>query len=486
MRRIEHNISRFAEQVLDKRDGDGYVYDPKHELRKTDLPDGQDWHETDRGWSSVKGEVRQEDVSSSPMKLYHNEISQSLGNTDYVRENVEESMRQMEMAFSVAETPYDDYKVKIPIPKSDKLRKRRENIERLVNMWSEQNVEKILPAGQEGKVDLLLFDQIKKNPTVGLELSVDKGIKIKNAKDVATLMWKFRDPLQEKLTVISVGAGDKLLSARVATVGLLDSASASPSVILSNLPKGTKRIVISHNHPSGDSSPSKEDLEATRRIKSACDQFGIQLADHVVTNGNYVSFRERNLVNFTPSKYSGGGSPNGMSESPSEQRYNPKDPDYHLAEWEAVPYHMRPKASNPQESRDILEPFDYSARGGKFIHVGKVDTKSRVVGVERISADANGGDDRLHNLTTRIHKSVLANGGCAAYIVGYNYNDPDAHVINDRLSASSKVMGIYPSDFIDKDYRSARTLGIYHPAMPHQALGPEGMFKKPNQGVWGN
>lgn len=56
-------------------------------------------------------------------------------------------------------------------------------------------------------------------------------------------------------------------------------------------------IILVHNHPSGDTLPSSEDREITRRIKEAGDLLGIRLMDHViVVDGDYLSFAESGLL----------------------------------------------------------------------------------------------------------------------------------------------------------------------------------------------
>lgn len=59
--------------------------------------------------------------------------------------------------------------------------------------------------------------------------------------------------------------------------------------------KGANSIVVGHNHPSGDLTPSREDIAVTQRLDSAANILGITLADHVIIgNGNdgYSSWRE--------------------------------------------------------------------------------------------------------------------------------------------------------------------------------------------------
>lgn len=56
-------------------------------------------------------------------------------------------------------------------------------------------------------------------------------------------------------------------------------------------------LVFVHNHPSGDPTPSVEDVEITRRLCSVADLVGIRILDHVVVgDGAYVSFLERGLI----------------------------------------------------------------------------------------------------------------------------------------------------------------------------------------------
>ena len=63
------------------------------------------------------------------------------------------------------------------------------------------------------------------------------------------------------------------------------------------LQKNAVAIVLLHNHPSGDPTPSKEDVLITRRIQEAGRLIGVELLDHIVIGDNcYVSLREKGLV----------------------------------------------------------------------------------------------------------------------------------------------------------------------------------------------
>jgi proteasome lid subunit RPN8/RPN11 len=58
-----------------------------------------------------------------------------------------------------------------------------------------------------------------------------------------------------------------------------------------------RAVIVGHNHPSGDPTPSADDIQVTQRIKSAGAIVGIELFDHIVIAGDrYVSFQERGLI----------------------------------------------------------------------------------------------------------------------------------------------------------------------------------------------
>ena len=63
-------------------------------------------------------------------------------------------------------------------------------------------------------------------------------------------------------------------------------------------------VILAHNHPSGDPTPSKEDCDITRRLIEAAKILGIRIVDHVICGRpgehtpGFVSLREKNLVAF--------------------------------------------------------------------------------------------------------------------------------------------------------------------------------------------
>ena len=104
---------------------------------------------------------------------------------------------------------------------------------------------------------------------------------------------------REKLLVCSLDTRNQPLTINIASEGSLNSAIVHPreifkAAILSN----AASIILFHNHPSGDVSPSNEDINITRRIKEAGKIIGIELLDHIIIgfNSNFCSLKEKGFL----------------------------------------------------------------------------------------------------------------------------------------------------------------------------------------------
>lgn len=98
----------------------------------------------------------------------------------------------------------------------------------------------------------------------------------------------------EEVWLLSVDAKGALRSARcIARGGLHGCSLATYDILRPALRDGASAIILVHNHPSGDSSPSPEDFRMTRAVQVACRAVGIALLDHViVARGGASSLRE--------------------------------------------------------------------------------------------------------------------------------------------------------------------------------------------------
>lgn len=68
-------------------------------------------------------------------------------------------------------------------------------------------------------------------------------------------------------------------------------------VLASAVARSASGIILIHNHPSGDTKPSKDDIKFTKSIAKVGAIMGIEVLDHIIVgNGSYISFRERELL----------------------------------------------------------------------------------------------------------------------------------------------------------------------------------------------
>lgn len=125
------------------------------------------------------------------------------------------------------------------------------------------------------------------------------GISINNASiaaDVARLYYRGTD--REVFSVLLLNTKNQLIGANIVSVGNLNSSLVHPrEVFKPAILANAFEVILIHNHPSGDPTPSRADIEITRRMIQAGDLLDIKVVDHVIiAEDRYVSMRERGLV----------------------------------------------------------------------------------------------------------------------------------------------------------------------------------------------
>jgi DNA repair protein RadC len=122
---------------------------------------------------------------------------------------------------------------------------------------------------------------------------------IRSPEDGYRLMKKILGDLdREAFVCINLNTKNEPNSINICHIGSLNASIVHPrevmkSAILSN----AASIMVGHNHPSGHSEPSREDIEVTRRLVEAGKIIGIDLLDHlIIGDGEYVSLKEKGYV----------------------------------------------------------------------------------------------------------------------------------------------------------------------------------------------
>jgi DNA repair protein RadC len=102
----------------------------------------------------------------------------------------------------------------------------------------------------------------------------------------------------EQFRTLFLNKQNSLIADEVMATGTVDQTPVYPREIVKKaLYHGASAIILVHNHPSGNSKPSKNDLELTTKIVSACKTVGVMVHDHVIVGRNeYYSFKSNMLL----------------------------------------------------------------------------------------------------------------------------------------------------------------------------------------------
>lgn len=122
--------------------------------------------------------------------------------------------------------------------------------------------------------------------------------KIEVAHNVFTLMQPLIGELpHEEFWVLYLNSTNRVIhKARLFSGGITHTTVDVRLLFKTALEQGAIALILVHNHPSGSTTPSKEDIELTQRVKTAGDMLDIKLLDHViVTEKEYLSFLDERL-----------------------------------------------------------------------------------------------------------------------------------------------------------------------------------------------
>ncbi len=160
----------------------------------------------------------------------------------------------------------------------------------------------------------LTFEQLIKVRGIGTAKAVQilclGEIAVRISRSVAKERIEFTDPStiadyfmeelrylpKEEVRVLMFDGRHALIGESIISVGTVNSALSSPrEIFLEALKFQAVYIMLIHNHPSGDPSPSRQDILMTKRVARAGQMMGIELSDHIIIgNKKYFSFRENN------------------------------------------------------------------------------------------------------------------------------------------------------------------------------------------------
>lgn len=127
---------------------------------------------------------------------------------------------------------------------------------------------------------------------------IDERFPIRSPADVATLLMVEMSHLdQEHLRTVLLDTKNRVQQINTVYIGSLNSATIRVGEVFKEaVRRNSAGIIVVHNHPSGEATPSIDDIEVTRQLVAAGRLLDIELLDHlIIGRGQYVSLRERGL-----------------------------------------------------------------------------------------------------------------------------------------------------------------------------------------------
>lgn len=165
-----------------------------------------------------------------------------------------------------------------------------------INHFSVQDFMGVKGIGEVKAIKLKCIGEISKRIS---QISAARGLAFNKPATVAGYyMEQLRHLEKERVILVMLDNKNQLLCDEVLSEGTVNMTILSPrEVFVKAVRERAVNIMLLHNHPSGDPTPSSEDIITTQRIKEASQFIDIHLIDHIIIGDRqYVSFREKGLL----------------------------------------------------------------------------------------------------------------------------------------------------------------------------------------------
>lgn len=130
---------------------------------------------------------------------------------------------------------------------------------------------------------------------------IDASRRVSTAKDAASVFsnWGIADRAQEAFGVMYLNAKHQCLAVQMVALGSLSEVSVHPrEVFRGAMIAGAQAVILVHNHPSGSTDPSADDLTLTKRLVESGLLLGVPVLDHLILTqgGDYLSLAEQGHI----------------------------------------------------------------------------------------------------------------------------------------------------------------------------------------------
>lgn len=162
-----------------------------------------------------------------------------------------------------------------------------------IHNWSLEQLMKIKGIGRVKAIQILCLSELAKRLA---KETAEKQLDFNTPSTIAQYyMEDLRHKKQEHMKLLLLNTKSRLISEKDISVGTVNAAIISPrEIFVEALQKSAVYIILLHNHPSGDPTPSMEDVQLTIQIKEAGELVGVELLDHIIIGDNcYTSLKEK-------------------------------------------------------------------------------------------------------------------------------------------------------------------------------------------------
>ena len=161
---------------------------------------------------------------------------------------------------------------------------------------SKEELKKIAGIGNVKAMQILCIAELSKRLASS---KVQDKISFHSPASIADYyMEKMRHLNREKMILIFFNGKNKVIKELTVSVGTVNQTVASPrELFVEAFRCEAVSVIMLHNHPSGDPTPSRQDILTTKRMKEVGEFVGIPLSDHIIIGAHsYVSFREEQMM----------------------------------------------------------------------------------------------------------------------------------------------------------------------------------------------
>ncbi|MEN1970101.1 DNA repair protein RadC [Lentibacillus sp. N15] len=124
-----------------------------------------------------------------------------------------------------------------------------------------------------------------------------KSCIIRSPKDAADCLYDLKYEKQEHFVALFLNTKNEVVKRKTISIGSLNATIVHPREIFREAVKiSAASVIVGHNHPSSDPSPSQEDIQVTKRLTESGKMLGIEVLDHIIIGQGFKSLKEQGYM----------------------------------------------------------------------------------------------------------------------------------------------------------------------------------------------